>query len=109
MSLVTLPALLLAGRTAVSQAQASKGCTATEYREFDFWLGEWEVYAASGTLAGGNSIRSDWDGRDRGAVDRHRGIQRRQLQHLQSGDAEMAPDVGRQQRNAAAPRRSLPR
>ncbi len=29
-----------------------------KFREFDFWLGEWEVRTADGRLAGNNSIRS---------------------------------------------------
>ncbi len=27
-----------------------------EFREFDFWLGEWDVHVANGTFAGNNSI-----------------------------------------------------
>lgn len=37
-------------------------CEAAEHRQFDFWLGEWAVYAADGRLAGHNSIRSDYGG-----------------------------------------------
>ena len=31
-------------------------CTTPEYREFDFWLGDWEVRTASGQLLGRNRI-----------------------------------------------------
>lgn len=31
-------------------------CCEEPYRQFDFWLGEWEVYQADGTLAGHNVI-----------------------------------------------------
>jgi hypothetical protein len=31
-------------------------CTAAQYREFDFWLGDWEVRSASGQLLGRNRI-----------------------------------------------------
>jgi hypothetical protein len=37
-------------------------CTSSEHREFDFWLGEWNVHAASGKLAGTNSIRREIGG-----------------------------------------------
>ena len=33
-------------------------CTAFEYRQFDFWLGDWEVRDASGKVAGRNEITS---------------------------------------------------
>ena len=31
-------------------------CTAPEYRQFDFWLGDWDVHVASGSFAGHNTI-----------------------------------------------------
>ncbi|WP_306252606.1 hypothetical protein [Parvularcula sp. IMCC14364] len=31
-------------------------CQSAEYRAFDFWLGQWDVYDTSGNLAGSNSI-----------------------------------------------------
>jgi hypothetical protein len=31
-------------------------CAAPEYRQFDFWLGEWEVRTPAGKLAGRNTI-----------------------------------------------------
>lgn len=38
-------------------------CTAAEYRQFDFWLGEWQVQnAVNDKLAGANSITSTMDG-----------------------------------------------
>lgn len=46
-------------------------CAAPQYRQFDFWLGEWEVRSASGQLLGHNRITSrhggcvvmeEWDG-----------------------------------------------
>jgi hypothetical protein len=37
-------------------------CTATEYRQFDFWLGEWEVRGPKGKLAGTNRITSAENG-----------------------------------------------
>ena len=35
---------------------AEPPCTGPEYRQFDFWLGAWEVRTADGTLAGRNHI-----------------------------------------------------
>jgi hypothetical protein len=37
-------------------------CTAPEHRQFDFWLGEWNVYGPQGKLAGTNSIRREIGG-----------------------------------------------
>ena len=31
-------------------------CESAEHRQFDFWVGEWEVFAADGSLAGRNRI-----------------------------------------------------
>ena len=39
-------------------AQAPRGCTAPEYRQFDFWTGEWTVTVANGRVAGSNRIES---------------------------------------------------
>jgi hypothetical protein len=33
-------------------------CSAPQHRQFDFWLGDWEVKAANGNLAGTNRIES---------------------------------------------------
>ncbi len=43
----------------LSQAQkAVRPCTASpEYRQFDFWIGEWEVQTASGQPAGKSSVQ----------------------------------------------------
>ena len=37
-------------------------CTAAEHQVFDFWLGEWNVHAANGKLAGTNSIKKEMGG-----------------------------------------------
>jgi len=36
-------------------------CCSEKYQEFDFWLGEWEVYDISGALVGINSIKKQSD------------------------------------------------
>ena len=51
-----LAAILMAG--AVSAQQPKGGCTGSEHRQFDFWLGEWDVQHASGKPAGRNRITS---------------------------------------------------
>ncbi len=33
-------------------------CSATEHRQFDFWLGDWQVTDADGKVAGSNRIES---------------------------------------------------
>lgn len=38
------------------------GCTAPEHRDFDFWLGEWQVRTPDGKLAGTNRIEREYDG-----------------------------------------------
>jgi hypothetical protein len=37
-------------------------CSAPEYRQFDFWLGEWEVRGPAGKVAGQNTITSTHGG-----------------------------------------------
>jgi hypothetical protein len=37
-------------------------CSAPEYRQFDFWIGDWEVHNPKGQLAGTNHIESIEDG-----------------------------------------------
>jgi tetratricopeptide (TPR) repeat protein len=37
-------------------------CSAAEYRQFDFWLGEWDVFNPAGQKIGTNSITSTNDG-----------------------------------------------
>jgi hypothetical protein len=39
-------------------AAQAKACAAPEYRQFDFWLGEWEVRGPKGAVVGTNRIES---------------------------------------------------
>lgn len=39
-------------------AQSQPACTRAEYRQFDFWLGEWNVTLPNGRNAGTNHIQS---------------------------------------------------
>jgi len=52
--------LLTAQETAPTVAP--KACAAPEHRQFDFWIGEWEVTTPNGTPAGRNRIESILDG-----------------------------------------------
>ncbi len=56
---VLLPALLLAAGHVSAQSPAPEpGCPSAESRQFDFWLGEWDVFGPKGKQAGTNSITS---------------------------------------------------
>jgi hypothetical protein len=37
-------------------------CAAAEHRQFDFWLGEWQVHGPAGQLAGINTITREFNG-----------------------------------------------
>lgn len=58
--------LFAAGQAAYAQAPAAAGaakpCDSAEYRQFDFWLGQWDVYLPSGKPAGASVIQSFADG-----------------------------------------------
>jgi hypothetical protein len=41
---------------------APPACTSAEHRQFDFWIGEWEVRRANGQRAGKNSITREHGG-----------------------------------------------
>ena len=44
--------------TIAAQGAAPPACNRPEHREFDFWLGEWEVTGAKGNKAGTNRIQA---------------------------------------------------
>ncbi|HZJ55151.1 MAG TPA: hypothetical protein VFD38_13510 [Myxococcaceae bacterium] len=46
------------------RASSSKGppCSGTAYRQFDFWVGEWEVQTPKGTPAGENKVEKILEG-----------------------------------------------
>ncbi len=50
--------LLSAGALSAQQPNPSApvACATAEYRQFDFWVGDWEVRDSTGTLQGTNSI-----------------------------------------------------
>jgi len=62
---------LLSPALAAQQAAASapavatpapKPCSAPENRQFDFWVGNWDVFNSQGQLEGSNDVRSILDG-----------------------------------------------
>ena len=54
---VAVFALLVAmAQSATPPPAPPPACQATEFAQFDFWLGEWEVFAPKGNRAGSNSI-----------------------------------------------------
>jgi hypothetical protein len=55
-----LAAVVLAATSAHAQEPTSNPapCTAPEHRQFDFWLGEWDVRDGTGKVVGRNSITS---------------------------------------------------
>ncbi|HEX9565340.1 MAG TPA: hypothetical protein VF981_15270 [Gemmatimonadaceae bacterium] len=57
-SLSTLIALAFLNTAAPAQqpAQQPARCSAPEYRQFDFWIGDWKVTGANGQQAGTNRI-----------------------------------------------------
>jgi len=52
-------AVALSGAPALGQqAPAPKPCSTAEYRQFDFWIGDWNVSQTDGSPAGTNRIES---------------------------------------------------
>lgn len=42
---------------AVAQTQQPAACTGSAYRQFDFWIGSWQVTNPQGSVVGSNTIR----------------------------------------------------
>jgi hypothetical protein len=61
-----LAVLLVAARVAAAQSPAPSPspvpCRAPEYRQFDFWLGDWNVHDPSGAVVGTNRVTRELDG-----------------------------------------------
>ncbi len=58
MNRIVAVALLLLVISASAAAQVAPRCGAPDYRQFDFWLGEWTVHTADGTVVGHNEIQA---------------------------------------------------
>ncbi len=57
-----VPAALLACLLAGEAAAAPSPCADGPYRDFDFWVGEWDVADAAGKAAGANAITNEQGG-----------------------------------------------
>jgi hypothetical protein len=55
-------AILIAAVSFASPVAAAGACEGSEHRQFDFWIGEWNVRTPDGKLAGVNSISSEYGG-----------------------------------------------
>lgn len=56
MRTVFLTSLILASVFAFGQDSSSCNCCSESFRQFDFWVGDWEVRDSNGTLQGYNNI-----------------------------------------------------
>jgi hypothetical protein len=56
--MVTLLLFILVQTAAPGTPDSASPCTGPEFRQFDFWIGEWEVRSAQGQLLGHNRITS---------------------------------------------------
>ena len=52
----------MAREAAAQSAAAAGGCESDAHREFDFWVGDWEVTTADGAIAGTNRVEKILDG-----------------------------------------------
>lgn len=57
-----LHGLMLAMSITATASATAAPCDAQQFRQFDFWIGEWQVMKPDGTLAGTNSIRREYGG-----------------------------------------------
>lgn len=57
-----IKALLLASSACIGVAASAAPCDAPAHREFDFWLGQWQVHTPAGQLAGSNRIEREYGG-----------------------------------------------
>jgi hypothetical protein len=55
-------AIVVAASLLAPDTLAAGPCDGSERRQFDFWLGEWNVRTPDGKLAGVNSITSEYGG-----------------------------------------------
>ncbi|HEY0939631.1 MAG TPA: hypothetical protein VGE08_06005 [Steroidobacter sp.] len=64
----TMQAKLVAGAIVAMSLAADAAdtvagpCDSNEHRQFDFWMGDWNVYTPGGKLAGVNSISREYGG-----------------------------------------------
>ena len=61
-AMVVIAAAVASSLAMPSRVAAAVACESSEHRQFDFWLGEWNVHAPNGQLAGANSIKTEYGG-----------------------------------------------
>jgi len=54
--------VILALTTGLCHAAAPTPCSGLEHRQFDFWIGDWQVKKPDGTLAGINRVTLEYGG-----------------------------------------------
>lgn len=54
--------LIVAGGNVVHARQKKTGCQSPEYRQFDFWAGDWDVHSPDGPSVGHNLVTVEQDG-----------------------------------------------
>src|SRR5689334_4174783 len=54
--------MILSAAAAHAAPPPATPCTAPEYRQFDFWLGDWDVTNPAGKAAGHNRVTSEYGG-----------------------------------------------
>src|SRR5512141_670707 len=60
--LATLSALVATGGANAQTTAPTRPCEGVEHRQFDFWIGRWDVFLPSGKKAGENRIEAIADG-----------------------------------------------
>lgn len=61
-ALCAFAVLSILSATAVAQPAAAPPCSSAEHRQFDFWLGEWDVHGPAGRFVGKNRITRAFGG-----------------------------------------------
>jgi hypothetical protein len=54
--------MILELAVSVAQAAPPGPCSSAEHRQFDFWIGDWQVHKPDGTFAGLNRITREYGG-----------------------------------------------
>ncbi|WP_051304345.1 hypothetical protein [Calidithermus chliarophilus] len=54
--------LAVVGLSLVAQGQPPAGCKTPEHRQFDFWIGEWDVFSPGGARIGSSTVEGILDG-----------------------------------------------
>ncbi len=62
LSLLILAGAILPAMPLQAAPSPAVPCTAPEYRQFDFWLGDWDVTNPAGKPAGHNRVTSEFGG-----------------------------------------------